>query len=162
MVQLGLSGATEAAGAGSSSLRIREELHRSLVGNRTKREEISKLEAACIRLENNLRVKEAEGQRATESEKALRVQIGNLQAELKQVEGRGGNAERLKSLEEELRQMEAQNMELKRHLGEMVASHDEDKQEAFEELREEYEEQLREGVKETQELMEGEVRRLKV
>ena len=31
MVQLGLSGATEAAGASSSSLRIREELHRSLV-----------------------------------------------------------------------------------------------------------------------------------
>ena len=75
MVQLGLSGATEAAGASSSSLRIREELHRSLVklfrlnligtdhhqvGNRTKREEISKLEAACNRLENNLRVKEAE------------------------------------------------------------------------------------------------------
>ena len=59
-------------------------------------------------------------------------------------------------------QVEAQNIELKRHLGEMVASHDEDKQEAIEELREEYEEQLREGVKETQELMEGEVRRLKV
>ena len=31
MVQLGLSGASEAVGAGSSSLRIREELHRSLV-----------------------------------------------------------------------------------------------------------------------------------
>ena len=78
------------------------------------------------------------------------------------MEGSGDNIERLKSLEEELRQMEAQNMELKRHLGEMVASHDEDKQEAIEELREEYEEQLRDGVKETQELMEGEVRRLKV
>merc|ERR1719264_1856453 len=78
------------------------------------------------------------------------------------MEGSGDNAERLKSLEEELRQMDAQHMELKRHLGEMVASHDEDKQEAIEELREEYEEQLRDGVKETQELMEGEVRRLKV
>ena len=33
MVQLGLSGATEAAGAGSTSLRIREELHRSLVSS---------------------------------------------------------------------------------------------------------------------------------
>ena len=33
MVQLGLSGASEAAGAGSSSLRIREELHRSLVSS---------------------------------------------------------------------------------------------------------------------------------
>merc|ERR1719264_1741004 len=67
------------------------------------------------------------------------------------MEGSGDNIERLKSLKEELRQMEAQNMELKRHLVEMVASHDEDKQEAIEELREEY-----------QELMEGEVRRLKV
>ena len=78
------------------------------------------------------------------------------------MEGSGDNAERLKSLEEELRLMEAQNVELKKHLGEMVANHDEDKQEAIEELREEYEEQLKEGVKETQELMEGEVRRLKV
>ena len=82
--------------------------------------------------------------------------------QLKQMGGSGDNAKRLKSLEEELMQVEAQNVELKRHLGEMVASHDEDKQEAIEELREEYEEQLREGVKETQELMEGEVRRSKV
>merc|ERR1719341_2859067 len=113
-------------------------------------------------LEHNLRVKEDEVMKVTESERTLRVQIDNLQAELKQVEGSGDNAEKLKSLEEELRQMEAQNMELKRHLSEMVASHDEDKQEAIEELREEYEEQLREGVKETQVLMEGEVRKLKV
>merc|ERR1719341_1926087 len=113
-------------------------------------------------LEHNLRVKEDEVLKATESERILRVQIDNLQAELKQTRGSGDNAKRLNSLEEELRQVEGQNIELKRHLGEMVASHDEDKQEAIEELREEYEEQLREGVKETQVLMEGEVRKLKV
>merc|ERR1719180_238702 len=137
MVQLGLSGANEAAGASSSSLRIREELHRSLVGNRTKREEISRLETACNRLEHNLRVKEDEEKKATDCERTLRVQIDNLQAELKQRGGSGDNADRLKSLEEELMQVEAQNTELKRHLGEMVASHDEDKQLAIEELREE-------------------------
>ena len=70
--------------------------------------------------------------------------------------------DKLKVMEEEIAQLEAQNIELKKHLGEMVANHDEDKQLAIEELREEYEEQLKEGVKETRELMEGEVRRLKV
>ena len=162
MVQLGLSGAAEAAGTSNSSLRIREELHRSLVGNRTKRDEISKLEAACHRLEINLRVKEADLQKALESEKMLKVHIDNLQSELMKTGGSSDAADQVKSLQEELIQVEAQNMELKRHLGEMVASHDEDKQVAIEELREEYEEQVREGVKETQGLMEGEVRRLKV
>merc|ERR1719167_118282 len=151
MVQLGLSGAAEVAGTNSSSLRIREELHRSLVGNRTKREEISKLETACASLEKQLREKEFEAHTASETEKGLRVQIENLQLELKQGGGGGDNVVKLKLMEEEIAQLEAQNIELKKHLGEMVANHDEDKQLAIEELREEYEEQLKEGVKETRE-----------
>merc|ERR1719403_49461 len=99
---------------------------------------------------------------ASETEKGLRVEIENLKLELKQGGGGGDNVDKLKVMEEEIAQLEAQNIELKKHLGEMVANHDEDKQLAIEELREENEEQLKEGEKETRELMEGEVRRLKV
>merc|ERR1719187_2123200 len=97
MVQLGLSGAAEVAGTNSSSLRIREELHRSLVGNRTKREEISKLETACSHLEKQLREKEFEALTASETEKGLRVQIENLQLE---GGGDSDNVDKLKVMEE--------------------------------------------------------------
>jgi hypothetical protein len=66
------------------------------------------------------------------------------------------------TLEQERREVELQNLELKRHMSEVVASNGVDKQEAIEELRLEYEEHLREAVEETRQLMEREVKRQKL
>ena len=164
MVQLGLSGAGEASGAGGS-LRIREELHRSLVGNRTKREEINKLEVSRSRLESSLRSREVELEELRGMEAGLRGQVEELRSQVTSLHVKRDSCSEQEGevgLQEQVKLLEHQNSELKKHLSEMAAANDADRQEAIEELREEYEEQVQEAVQGTRHLMEGEVRRLQL
>merc|ERR1719186_1423372 len=144
MVALGLGGASGVAdGTGQ---RIREELQRSLVGNRTKREEIGRLEKLVEE-----RDKELAGLRVSERNWAKERDL------LK---------ERIQELEAMIEDLENKNREVKQYMGELVESNNTDKCEAIDSLREEYEQQIREAVDETKRLvieeMEGECKRLKV
>ena len=157
MAQLGLSGAEAEV---STNLRVRTELHRSLVSNRTKRETISRLEASLRSKDRELEVvqgKESEHLRNIESLKSD-LQSASINA--------SQNSYRVSSKEEELREelriLEGQNMELKKHMGDIVEGNDADRQEAIDELREEYELHVQEAVQETKSLMDQELKKLKI
>jgi len=164
MVQLGLNGVD--SGSAGSNQRVRDELHRSLVGNKTKREEIS-------RLESSLRSQEVEIEELKRREGDLINQVSHLRTELNASKDRAltnqnlvkeneRNANLLVNLKEELEQLEKENVLLKKHVSDMIEENDADKQEAIDELREDYEVQLSRAVEETKSLMEGEVKRLKI
>ncbi len=155
--QLGLSGAEAEV---SANLRVRTELHRSLVSNRTKREEISRLEATLRSKDRELELvhsKESEHLRNIETLKSdlLSASINASQ-----------NTYRVSSKEEELREelkvLEGQNMELKKHISDIVEGNDADRQEAIDELREEYELHVQEAVQETKSLMDQELKKLRI
>ena len=125
--------------------RVREELHRSLVGNKTKREEISKLEQC-------LQTKMSEIASLERHQAEQRRQITALEQRLA---GQGGNSG-------QVRELERQNAELRKHVTEIVEGNDTDKQEAIDELREEYEEQVQQAVQGTRQLMDGELKKLRL
>merc|ERR1712218_683414 len=139
----GLSGAEAEV---SANLRVRTELHRSLVSNRTKREEISRLEAS-------LRSKDRELERVQNKETEHLRNIEGLKNDLHSASVNATqNSYRVSSKEEELREelrnLEDQNMQLKKHISEIVEGNDADRQEAIDELREEYELHVQEAVQE--------------
>merc|ERR1719186_1223306 len=171
MVALGLGGASGVAdGTGQ---RIREELQRSLVGNRTKREEIGRLEKLVEE-----RDKELAGLRVSERnwveerrviEQNMVKMSGNVVSEEKiqrDAKERDLLKVRIQELEAMIEDLENKNREVKQYMGELVESNNTDKCEAIDSLREEYEQQIREAVDETKRLvieeMEGESKRLKV
>ena len=73
---------------------------------------------------------------------------------------------RIWELEEVVRGLEEKNKEVRKHMSEMVDSNNDDKIEAIDSLREEYELQVREAVEETKRLvmeeMEGDIKKLKI
>ena len=155
--QLGLGGAEAEV---SANLRVRTELHRSLVSNRTKREEISRLEAT-------LRSKDRELERVQNKETEHLRNIEGLKSDLHSASiNATQNSYRVSSKEEELREelrnLEDQNMQLKKHISEIVEGNDADRQEAIDELREEYELHVQEAVQETKLLMDQEIKKLKI
>jgi len=164
MVQLGLGGADGAAGGGSQ--RVREELHRSIVGNKTKRGEIS-------RLENSLRSREGELEVLKRREGELLQQVENLKKEMHGLKEKvkhsdqntlagESNIRELGKLRAEIEELEKQNIELKRHVSEIIEDNDKEKQEAIDELREEYEVQVQDAVGETKAIMEDELKKFKI
>eukprot|EP00092_Neocalanus_flemingeri_P009846 GFUD01010610.1.p1 GENE.GFUD01010610.1~~GFUD01010610.1.p1 ORF type:complete len:1104 (+),score=472.03 GFUD01010610.1:138-3449(+) len=164
MVQLGLSGAE--GGVGGGSQRVREELHRSLVGNRTKRGEISRLESSLRSREGDLeQLRGREGELVRQVEQLGR-EVKLLRENMKESEenftANKENVEELEMLKKEIEELEKQNIELKKHVSEIVEDNDTEKQEAIDELREEYEEQVKEAVEETKALMDGELKRLRI
>merc|ERR1712029_1169096 len=65
-------------------------------------------------------------------------------------------------LRADIQELEKQNAELKKHISEIVEGNDLDKQEAIDELREEYEQHVQEAVQETKALMETESKKLRI
>jgi len=164
MVQLGLNGAE--GGGGGGSQRVKEELHRSLVGNRTKRGEISRLESSLRSREGDLEeLRRREGELVRQVEN-LRTEMEGLRENKRYNDNNSAESEfRFKELERlrtEVDELEKQNIELKRHVSEIIEDNDTEKQEAIDELREEYEIQVKEAVEETRALMDGELKKLRI
>ena len=156
-LQLGLGGAEAEV---SSNQRVREELHRSLVSNRTKREEISRLEASLRTRDRQLEAVQAKEHQHLHNIETLRNDLHSASINASQ------SSHKMSSKEEELRvelkELQAQNTELKKHISEIVEGNDADKQEAIDELREEYELHVQEAVQETKTLMESEMKKLQI
>jgi len=72
------------------------------------------------------------------------------------------NIRELGKLRAEIEELEKQNIELKRHVSEIIEDNDKEKQEAIDELREEYEVQVKDAVGETKAIMEDELKKLKI
>jgi len=171
MVALGLGGAT--GGADGTGQRIREELQRSLVGNRTKRDEIGRLEKIMEGREKELADLRRNERNLIEEKKLMELKVIQMSANVvnnedrqKEVKEKGLLKERIQELEVVVQDLENKNREVKQYMGELVESNNTDKCEAIDSLREEYEQQIREAVEETKRLvieeMEGECKRLKV
>lgn len=164
IVAMGLSGSASQEVVGS--LRLKEELHRSLNGNKSKREEIAKLEAQLTERNTQLKDLQAEFETAraklSSSERQLAVreecttELSQLREEVEQLRPK------VVQLQNSLNEAEKQNIEVKKCMTEMLEGQNEDKMESIDSLREEYEEHCRQAVDQTKRLMEGEVRRLKI
>ena len=160
MLQLGLSGAGQNI---RGAVTMREELHRSLVMNRTKREEISKLEDAREKLETQLKKMEIEMEDFRLQERRYIAQVKELQANvdsLKRKLSEVNSREEVDRLKENVGQLEEENVDLKKQMSEMVTANEKDKLEAIDDLRETYDANVREAIQATKELMEGEVKKL--
>ena len=155
--QLGLSGAVEDM---NTNQRVRDELHRSLVSNRTKREEISRLEASLKSKDRELELVQSKEDGYIQSIETLKKDLHSASINASQSLQRNSGKE--EELIAEIEQLERQNTELKKHISEIVEGNDADKQEAIDELREEYEAHVEEAVQETKSLMENEVKKLRI
>jgi len=160
IIALGLSGAKD------GSVRLKEELHRSINGNKSKREEISRLEGLLTACEAELSQLQAEQER-------LQTRLGLSEARVAERDLNAAELDRLRrdvarlqprnaELEKNLEEAEKQNVEVKKCMTAMLEGQSEDQVEAIDSLREEYEEHCRTAVSQTKSLMEGEVRRLKI
>ena len=158
-LQLGLGGAAAEAEV-SSNQRVREELHRSLVSNRTKREEISRLEASLRSRDRQLEAVQAKEHQHLHNIETLRNDLHSASINASQSSHKTSSKE--EELRAELKELQAQNTELKKHISEIVEGNDADKQEAIDELREEYELHVQEAVQETKTLMETEMKKLQI
>jgi len=158
--QLGLIGADVSSDI-STNQRVRDELHRSLISNRTKREEISRLEASIKNKDREMEVVQSK-------EHEYLRNIESLKNELHSVSINLSNKVNLRNTSNEdhdrkdIQELEKQNAELKKHISEIVEGNDIDKQEAIDELREEYEQHVQEAVQETKTLMEAETKKLRI
>jgi len=162
MVALGLAGTSKADGV----TRLKEELHKSLSNNKNKREEIS-------RLEEKLTAKTEECNELKSRFEKASSQLTNFQQE---INDKANDTEELKKtkelLEKEItktrhleiavKEAEDQNIKVKKCMTEMLEGNQDDKMEAIDSLREEYEEHCKNAVEQTKSLMEGEIRRLKI
>jgi len=158
--QLGLIGADVSRDI-STNQRVRDELHRSLISNRTKREEICRLEASIKNKDREMEVVQSK-------EHEYLRNIESLKNELHSVSINLSNKVNLRNTSKEdhdrkdIQELEKQNAELKKHISEIVEGNDIDKQEAIDELREEYEQHVQEAVQETKALMEAETKKLRI
>ena len=153
---------TESLAGVSGNQRVREELHRSLVSNRTKREEISRLEQSLVTRDKQIETLTTNQAEHLQIIDQLKIDVLTYKTKDKQTESVSKFKSQDGNLVSELAQLEKQNSELKKHISEMVDANDIDKQEAIDELREEYELQVQEAVDETKALMESEIKKLKI
>lgn len=153
---------TESLVGVSNNQRVREELSRSLVSNRTKREEISRLEQALASRTKQLETLQGKELELLDIIDQLKIDVLTYKTKVNELENVAKVRPEDGNLVSEIAHLEQQNGELKKHISEMVESNDIDKQEAIDELREEYELQVKEAVNETKSLMDAEVKKLRI
>jgi len=119
-------------------------------------------------LEASIKNKDREMEVVQSKEHEYLKNIESLKNELHSVSINLSNKVNLRNTSKEdhdrkdMQELEKQNAELKKHISEIVEGNDIDKQEAIDELREEYEQHVQEAVQETKALMEAETKKLRI
>lgn len=160
--QLGLVGADVSRDI-STNQRVRDELHRSLISNQTKRAEISRLEASLKNKDREMVVVQSKENEYLRNIESLKNELHSVSINLSsKVNQNQESSSKEDDLRADIQELEKQNAELKKHISEIVEGNDLDKQEAIDELREEYEQHVQEAVQETKALMETESKKLRI
>jgi len=165
-----LSESVIALGLGTSrsdgATRLKEELHRSLTSNKSKREHISALEKQITTKNDEIDQLHSTVTRLQDQLKDSNTRINeksNESEELLQLRHETNNLKETNTkLENDLKHAQEQNVKVKKCMTELLEGNQEDKMEAIDSLRQEYEEHCRNAVEQTKNLMEGEVRRLNI